>query len=124
MREIDPRDCQHGYADSQQEEIDRLRTELKEAERVVGNLLVFSDKLQKDNAELRKEVDCWEQRFNTLYDLFAEVVAKKDRVHVEMKNMEGPFTDLIKLNEEIIRSRDRIIDFIRDAYFADDLEQE
>ena len=34
MREIDPRDCQHGYADSQQEEIDRLRIRIKELEAV------------------------------------------------------------------------------------------
>lgn len=34
MREIDPRDCQHGYADSQQEEIDRLRIRIKELESV------------------------------------------------------------------------------------------
>ena len=37
-RDIDPRDCQHGLADSQQDVIDRLRAEVSRMREVLENI--------------------------------------------------------------------------------------
>jgi ElaB/YqjD/DUF883 family membrane-anchored ribosome-binding protein len=49
-REIDQRDCQHGHADSQQDEIDRLRAEVAKWQRS------FADAFQSEYSEAKARV--------------------------------------------------------------------